>query len=420
MLDEYTYGKLNECVHCGFCLPYCPTYRILGVEADSPRGRIRLMKAYADGEVTISEGLLEHISLCLVCRNCETVCPSGVKFGWAMDMTREKIEENKRRSLGERTSRRLFFSAFESLWRFRLAMRFLGIYSRQPFTSIGKRMGLDSFLRIADSGVMRSSKGFVKEGRVFRAEGETRFRVAFLVGCVMSTIFADIDRATISVLTRNGCEVHLPSGQTCCGALQVHEGERKRAMKLAKRNIDAFLRGRKLDAIIVNSAGCGAQMKEYGELLRDDKEYSERAQKFSIIVRDFAEFVGSIEMKRPQPLPMKVTYQDPCHLVHGQGVKKQPRDVLAQIPKLKLVEMDDPEQCCGAAGIYSAIQPEMAEKILLRKMEAVERTGAEAVIASNPPCLLHYGMGIKKYGKNLKVLHVAEVLELCYARPNDS
>jgi len=423
--DSRGYGSLRtlqDCVHCGFCLPSCPTYRVLGTESDSPRGRIDLMKAYANGEIGISNSLMEHISLCLVCRNCETACPSGVRFGWAMDATRARLEEEIHRSVTDRISRRIFFSVFENLAVLRTVMRLLRLSNFLPFMRLSRLLGFSQFSQFipVTQNVSKSGSGFINPGgRLYKADGNrpaTR-KVGFLVGCIMSTLLADIDHATLRVLNKNACDVVLCKGQTCCGAMHLHEGEREKAKTLARKNIDAFSKYPDIEAIIVNSSGCGAQMKEYGVLLEDDLKYYKKAEEFSSKVKDLSEFLCGSQLNTSfTSLPdMKVTYQDPCHLVHGQGIRKEPREILRQIPGIHLQEMEDSEQCCGAAGIYSVLNPGMSEQILSSRINSINKTGAKVVVASNPPCIIQYSTRFQNTGDSRRVMHLAELLDQAYS-----
>lgn len=409
LISPEAYAELQECVHCGFCLPNCPTYRVLGVEADSPRGRIKLMKAYADGEIGITEGLIEHLSLCLVCRNCETVCPSCVGFGLAMDATRQEIEKKVKRTLSERMARWLLFSfTFSSLDRLRLALRL----SKLPGSKYAmKKLGLASFIELLQSMQTHSNPLNPRNQDFYAAEGNTRYKVAMLAGCIMSTALSEIDWAMIRVLNKNGYDVILPKQQVCCGALHQHEGELEKTVELAKKNIKAFSKY-DFDAIIVNSAGCGATMKEYAGLLGDDPKWSQQAKKFSGKVKDLAEFLTEIPMNSDLgQVKMILTYQDPCHLAHGQRIKQQPRRLLKMIPGIEIVEMKTPDQCCGAAGIYSMLHPELAGRILEARLNEIASTGASAIVASNPPCYIQYST-VKN--KSLKVYHIAELLDMSY------
>ncbi|MBM3896925.1 MAG: 4Fe-4S dicluster domain-containing protein [Thaumarchaeota archaeon] len=405
-LSAEAYAELQECVHCGFCLPNCPTYRLLGVEADSPRGRIRLMKAYADGEIGITEGLVKHLSLCLVCRNCETVCPSGVEFGLAMDDARYQIEKNTKRSISKRMTRWLLLSfTFSSLSRVRFV---LGLSKLPGSGYLMKKLELASFIKPMQS-LNRQDYVNPSKKSVYPAEGKSRYKVAMLAGCIMSTVLSKIDRATIRVLNKNGCDIVLPTQQKCCGALHQHEGALDRTLELAKKNIKAFSKY-DFDMLIVNSAGCGATMKEYGRLFASDSRWREEAKKFSTKVKDLSEFLAEIPINDNfGEVKLKIAYQDPCHLAHGQRIKKEPRKILQMIPGLTLVELKTPDQCCGAAGIYSMLYPEMAERILEARMQEISATGASAIVASNPPCYIQYS------GTNsIRVYHIAELLDMSY------
>lgn len=369
------------------------------------------MKAYADGEIGISDGLVEHLSLCLVCRNCETVCPSGVEFGLAMDSTRQEIKRNMSRTLSQRLAEWLVFSfVFSSLKNTRMALKLSKLPGAKAMMG---RIGLANFLKLLQSTFVRKVDYLdpAKQDE-YPVAGKARYRVAMLAGCIMSTVLADIDRATIRVLNKNGCDVIIPRTQVCCGALHQHEGKLDRTKELAKQNIKAFSKY-SFDAIIVNSAGCGATMKEYPILLSNDA-FAEEAKKFSSKVKDLSEFLAEIPLNTDLGrVDMTVTYQDPCHLAHGQGIKAQPRKIIHLIPGLKVVEMRTPDMCCGAAGIYSVLYPELSERILEERLREIRETGATAVIASNPPCYLQYGGAFSKVG-SMKVYHIAELLDVSY------
>lgn len=422
-LDRFTTDRLNECVHCGLCLPNCPTYRVLGIEADSPRGRLHLIKSLADGEIEPSEGVVKHLTRCLVCRNCETVCPSGVKFGWVMDTVRDKLEGKVRVPKMWSLAKEIILKhIFPRPSRLRLALLGLSFAQKTGLEKLVKKSGVLRTLpgdleQLADLAPPISGKFFNPSSyEVIKPLGEIRYRVGLLSGCIMSTVFADIDRATVSVLARNGCEVVIPRSQNCCGALHIHEGNMKIAKQLARQNIDAFT-DTGIETVIVNSAGCGAVMKEYVDLLRDDSEYSEKAKSFSRKVEDITEFLARIPLnKKFGSLDLTVTYQDPCHLIHGQRIKSQPRAVLKQIPGLTLVEMKDADQCCGGAGIYNITEKELSMKILDRKIESVCETNCQVIVASNPPCLVQYRYGIGRHNSRQKVVHIVELLEEAYQK----
>jgi glycolate oxidase iron-sulfur subunit len=412
-------ADLDKCVHCGLCLNACPTYRDLGVEMDSPRGRIQQMIRIAGGDA-IDASYIEHMELCLACRGCETACPSGVPYGRMIEAARAGIEAQRERSLPVRLFRNFIFSRLLPS-RFVLESVGAGLYLYQA-------SGLQKLVRA--SGVLKLLGNleriealapsievpffFSKVGRTFPAEGTTRHRVAFMAGCIANLTFCRLNEATIRVLQKNGCEVVVVDGQTCCGALHVHSGLKEEAQKLARRNIDAVLGGN-FDAIITNAAGCGSTLKEYDELLEDDEEYREKAVQFSSLMRDVTEFLASIEMNgRLGSLPYTVTYQDSCHLLHGQRIKTAPRKLLRAIPGIKYREMPNADVCCGSAGIYNVVQNEMAMRILERKMDAVDATKADVVATANPGCLLQLRAGVAQRGDDRRVVHVVELLDEAY------
>ena len=405
--------ELDQCVHCGLCLMQCPTYRVTHLETESPRGRIHLVRAAADGRIAPTARFAEHLYLCLMCRACETACPSGVKYGRIAEAAREVLGPP-----GSWLSRTLsslaFTQLFPRLGRMRALITLLRVYQRSGLRALTRV--LPRRLREMEALLPPvPDRYFVPPAEVLPALGARRARVAFLSGCVMPLLFGEINDATVRVLRRNGCEVIFPTGQGCCAALNLHNGEMTAAKAMARRNIDAFLAAG-VDAVIVNAAGCGATMKEYGHLLRDDPMYAEKAQAFSALVKDASEFlvelglVGSLGR-----LEMTVTYQDPCHLAHGQRVRAQPRALLAAIPGLTLVEMDAADRCCGSAGIYNITQPEMSQTLLDEKMESIGRTQAHAVVAPNPGCMLQLRAGAQRRGEDLTVYHLMDLLDRAYA-----
>lgn len=419
-IDKPALVDLDRCVHCGLCLNACPTYRELGLEMDSPRGRIYQMVKVAEGEMPITPSYVEHIGLCLACRGCETACPSGVQYGRLVEAARAEIERSIRRPLGQRLLRTFVFShLLPSPTGLRAAGLLLWLYQRSGLRRLVRATGmlrlfgkLDRAERLAPSAELPTF--FRHYGKTFPAEGERRYRVALLGGCIANVFFARLNDATVRVLTRNGCEVVVPDGQTCCGALHVHSGLREEARKLARRNIEALLDGG-FDAIITNAAGCGSTLKEYGELLEEDPAFAQRAQRFSTLVKDVNEFLASIELDgRMGSVRATVTYQDSCHLAHGQKVRLQPRKLLAAVPGLVLKEMPLSDLCCGSAGIYNVIHTEMAMAILEKKMENANRTGAELIATANPGCLLQLRAGVELFGRGQRVLHVVEILDEAY------
>ncbi len=419
-IEQPAQVDLDRCVHCGLCLNACPTYRELGLEMDSPRGRIYQMVKVAEGELPIGASYVRHIDLCLACRACETACPSGVQYGRLVEAARAQIEQVVRRPLGARLLRALVFGHLLSS-RFGLRAAAFGLYVYQKSglrrlvrgSGILGRLGRIGRLEALAPGAEFPSF-FRHFGKVFPAEGQRRYRVAFLGGCIASVTFARLNEATVRVLQKNGCEVTVPAGQTCCGALHVHSGYREAARRRARENIEAFLGGG-YDAIITNAAGCGATLKEYGDLLGDDGEYAERARQFSGLVKDVTEFLASIELNAALgPVRGTATYQDSCHLAHGQRVRAAPRRLLAAVPELNFKELPLSDLCCGSAGIYNVVENEMAMALLERKMETVNSTGADLVVTANPGCLLQLRAGVRLFGRGQQVLHVVEVLDRAY------
>jgi glycolate oxidase iron-sulfur subunit len=406
--------ELYNCVHCGLCLNQCPTYRALRLEPESPRGRIHLVKAAADGRIELNERFKDHIYLCLLCRACETACPSGVQYGRIAETAREHLGPP-----GSPLARSIQKFAFTQLLpyprRLRILARLLRIYQRTGLQRWCRRL-FPKKLRELDAILPQVPDTLFQPGAaVLPAVGERRARVALLNGCVMPLLFGAINEATVRVLQRNGCEIVLPKTQTCCGALNIHNGETTVARRMARQNIDAFLDAG-IDAILVNAAGCGAVMKEYDYLLRDDAAYADKAKHFSALVKDAGEFLAGLGLiGKLGRLNMTVTYQDPCHLAHGQRVRAQPRKLLQAIPGLKLVEMEGSERCCGSAGIYNITHARMSQSLLSEKMQAVAATRAGAIVAPNPGCMLQLRYGARQYGPELEVFHLMDLLDLSYS-----
>ncbi|HLN85301.1 MAG TPA: heterodisulfide reductase-related iron-sulfur binding cluster [Candidatus Limnocylindrales bacterium] len=405
--------ELYQCVHCGLCLNQCPTYRATGLEPESPRGRIHLVKAAADGRVDLNERFKEHLYLCLLCRACESACPSGVHYGRIAETAREHIGPP-----GSPLARSILKFVFIHLLpyprRLKFAFGLLRLYQRTGLQPIVRAI-LPKKLQEMETMLPTIPKKFFKpEAETLAAIGPRRAKVAMLNGCVMPILFGDVNAATVRVLRRNGCEIVFPEKQVCCGALNVHNGEQVAAKKMARRNIDAFLQAG-VDAIVVNAAGCGAAMKEYDYLLRDDAAYAEKAKRFSALVKDAGEFLAGLGLVgNLASLNMSVTYQDPCHLAHGQKVRHQPRSLLQAIPGLRLIEMEGSDRCCGSAGIYNLTHSSMSQHLLTEKMQAVAATHAEAVVAPNPGCMLQLSYGGKNYGPKLPVYHLMDLLDRAY------
>lgn len=407
--------ELDKCIQCGFCLQHCPTYRILGVETESPRGRIHLVEAAAQGRIPIDARFEEHMYVCLGCRACETACPSGVKFGTIIEAARAEIGPT-----GSPLARRLTLLALRHLMpfpgRLRLAAALLRFYQRSGLRSAAHALHLVP-RRLAEMETLLPpipDHFFAPAQEVFPAIGPQRARVGLLSGCVMSVMFADLNDATIRVLQRNGCEVVVPRAQTCCGALNLHSGEREQARAMARRNIDTFLAAG-VDVIVINAAGCGSASKEYDVLFRDDPIYGTKAAQFSRRCRDVSEFLAELGLVGGLgEVRARVTYQDPCHLAHGQGIRRQPRELLRRIPGVDLVEMAGSDRCCGSAGIYNLTQPEYSRIILDEKVAAIQATGADLVVAPNPGCMLQIAGGVRARGMRVHVHHLIDLLDRAY------
>ena len=410
---------LKECVHCGLCLDYCPTYRVLGHEADSPRGRIYQIRQVYEGKVSADDpDFRQHMYACLDCRACQTACPSGVQYGAIIEAARAVAEPIN--PTEKTVGRAILGTVFTRKPLLDAAGLGLRLYQKTGLQTLLRRSGalrvlpdrlreMESMLAPAQGGVRRYSAP-----QVTPARAQVRYRVGFIEGCIMPQLFGDTNAATVRVLAANGCVVYSPPKQGCCGALQMHTGDRSTAQELARRNIDAF-DGLGLDAIIINAAGCGSTLKEYGHLLGDDAVYAERAAEFARRVKDVSEFLASIELLKPtRPVNMRVTYQDACHLVHGQGIRNQPRKILRQIPGLELVEMKDSDVCCGSAGIYNLTHPEISVQLLDQKMDNLLATGVTAVVASNPGCTMQLAYGARRRGQELQFFHVVDLLDQAY------
>jgi glycolate oxidase iron-sulfur subunit len=419
--DKPQQRDLDKCVHCGLCLNACPTYRELRVEMDSPRGRIYQMAQVSSGAAEISPSYIEHIDLCLACRGCETACPSGVQYGRLVEAARAEIETKIRRPWRTRLLRHMVFrKLLPSRFNLGLVGAVLYLYQASGLKKLVRMLGLlPRRLQEMESLAPEIETPFFFRyyGSVLTAEHAQRYRVAFLGGCIANISFARLNEATVRVLRKNGCEVSIPGAQTCCGALHVHAGLRDEARQLARRNIDALLDGN-YDAIITNAGGCGSTLKEYGELLEHDPEYSEKARRFSALVKDVSEFLASIDLNpNLRGAPMIATYQDSCHLAHGQKIRSAPRKLLAMVPGLELREMQLSDLCCGSAGIYNVVHTDMAMALLEKKMASVNGTGAEVIVTANPGCMLQLAAGVKKFGRGQRVAHVVEILDDAYGKP---
>jgi glycolate oxidase iron-sulfur subunit len=415
-------ADLDKCVHCGLCLNACPTYRELGVEMDSPRGRIYQMVQVATGQAEPGPSYYEHLDLCLGCRSCETACPSGVPYGRLIEAARAEIAATKPMSRPERFLRWFIYGKLlPSRTLLKIVGAFLYLYEASGLRRIVQGSGALKLMgklgRVEPLAPSAEAPFFFDNiGRVFPPTGPRRARVAFHAGCISNVFFARLNEATVRVLQRNGCEVVIPENQCCCGALHAHAGERDLARDLARRNIAAFL-ATDVDAILTNTAGCGATLKEYHELLEKDPEYHEKAAQFTAKMRDVLEFLAELGLAPDMAvMPYTVTYQDSCHLLHGQKIRNAPRALLNAIPGVQYRELPQSEICCGSAGTYNVVHDEMASALLESKMAMVNLTRAEVLTTANPGCLIQLRAGVERHGQGQRVLHVVELLDEAYRK----
>lgn len=402
---------IGDCVHCGFCLPTCPTYVLWGEEMDSPRGRIHLMKQGLEG-APLSPTMVRHFDRCLGCMACMTACPSGVKYDRLLENTRAQVERRHPRSRGEALLRKAIFSVFPYPRRLAALRGPLRTAQRSRLDRLVRRSGLLDRISPTLAAMAELAPPLRRPVRLpplVPAHGERRASVGMLTGCVQHAFFPQVNAATARVLAMEGCDVLIPRPQGCCGALSLHAGRDREARGFARRTISA-LEG--ADVIVVNAAGCGSAMKDYAEILADDDLWAERARRLSGRVRDLAEFLAELGPRATRhPLPVTAAYHDACHLAHAQGVRAQPRELLRGIPELDLREIADPEVCCGSAGVYNLLQPEAARDLGDRKADHVAATGAELLISANPGCSLQIASALRRQGRTIAVAHTAEVLD---------
>ncbi|HEY2459668.1 MAG TPA: glycolate oxidase subunit GlcF [Candidatus Acidoferrum sp.] len=405
---------IDQCVHCGFCLPVCPTYALWNEEMDSPRGRIYLMKMAAEGEAAMNAKWVSHFDSCLGCMACMTACPSGVDYGKLIEATRAQIERRYSRSFAEKIYRRMIFATFTRPERLRLLRWPLLAYQKSGLQRLLRSAGILKLLPRklrAMEALMPKLESSAAIAEVTPADGVKRRRVGLLLGCVQREFFPGVNAATARVLAAEGCEVVAPAAQQCCGALMVHAGEESAAIDLARQMIDTFEQAR-VDTIVTNAAGCGSNVKEYGHLLRDDPNYSERAKAFSAKCKDITEILVELEPRGMRhPLPMRVAFHDSCHLQHAQRVRLQPRNLLARIPELELVEIPESAICCGSAGIYNLVQPDAANELGDRKAQLIVPLQADVVATGNPGCLLQMQSALARTGHNISVVHTIQLLD---------
>ena len=395
---------LATCISCGLCLNDCPTYRVLGDEADSPRGRVQLIRQLVTSDGPVDAGLAGHLEACLVCRACETACPSGVPFGRIMEGAREELRARETPRAIARAMRRIGLGTITSQGRLRFATRLLDLYVRSGAQrAVRATRLLPARLAAMESFAARA------EGAPYVPVERSGADTALFAGCIMRTAFGDTERATVRMLERSGALVTACATQTCCGALHAHAGDGATARDLARRNIDAF--AGTTGPIVVNAAGCGAHLKAYGEVLAADPAWSDRAATFGARVRDASQAVSAAAVVRGPDRPIRVVYQDACHLAHGQKVRREPRALLAAVPNVTIVPVTDPERCCGSAGIYNLTHPEVAGELQRQKVAAILAARPDVVVSANPGCILQVQAGLRAAGSDLPVLHLMRFLD---------
>ena len=405
---------IDKCVHCGFCLPVCPTYVLWGQEMDSPRGRIYLMKLAAEGTAQITPKWVSHFDSCLGCMACMTACPSGVDYGKLIEATRAQIERNFSRPRGEKRHRHFLFETFTQPDRLHRLRAPLLAYQKSGLQALVRGLGLLKLLPKKWQAMEALLPKLAPEEtipEITPAIAAKRRRVGLLLGCVQREFLSSVNAATVRVLAAEGCEVVAPQEQTCCGALLVHAGEEAGAIAFAKKTIDAF-EAANVETIVTNAAGCGSNVKEYGHLLRDDLEYAGRARSFSAKCKDISEVLAGLDPRATRhPLKLRVAFHDSCHLQHAQGVRGQPRALLASIPGLQLAEIPEAAICCGSAGIYNLVQPGAAKALGDRKAELVSQLGSDVVATGNPGCILQLQSALARRHQKTPVVHTIQLLD---------
>lgn len=411
---------IDACVHCGFCLSTCPSYRVIGKETDSPRGRIYLMDGVNEGQIPLSPATVQHFDSCLGCLACVTTCPSGVRYDKLIESTRQQVERNHPRSLPEKLLRQLIFSTFPYPDRMRWLLRPLGIYQKSGLQrwvrSIGFLQQISPQLSAMEAMLPPIAATAFQDNlpEIAPAEGQTRYRVGLILGCVQRLFNPEVNDATVRVLTANGCEVVMPKSQGCCGALTHHQGQENQTQTLARQMIDSFTEAN-VDYVLVNASGCGHTLKEYGSILQDDPVYREKAKALADKVRDVQEFLAEVgltaQLSPLQDEPLTLVYQDACHMLHGQKISFQPRQLLRQIPGVRLREPVDAALCCGSAGIYNILQPDVAAELGRQKVENLTSTGASVIASANIGCFVQISQHLKLQGKKHSVLHPMQLLD---------
>jgi glycolate oxidase iron-sulfur subunit len=405
---------MEKCVHCGFCLPACPTYTLWGQEMDSPRGRIYLMKLALEGKAEMNETWVSHFDSCLGCVSCMPACPSGVDYGKLIEATRAQIERNFRRPAAEKLHRQFLFEAFAKPGRLKFLRWPLLAYQKSGLQSALRAIGvferLPKFVAAMDA-LLPTAAPIEPVAAITPAQGGKRKRVGLLLGCVQRIFFSHVNAATARVLSAEGCEVVAPRSQGCCGALFVHAGEEAQAQKLARKTIDVFEQA-DVDAVVINAAGCGSSVKEYGHLLRDDPNYAERAVRFAAKCKDVSEFLAELSPRAERkPIQARVAFHDSCHLQHAQGIRAQPRSLLLQVPGTQLLEIPESPICCGSAGIYNLVQPEAASELGDRKARLIAPLQPDVVATGNPGCLLQLQSSLAKAKQRIPVVHTIQLLD---------
>jgi len=422
-LDPRTYNRSLNCVHCGLCLPACPTYTTTGHEADSPRGRIQIMRGLAEGTIDLTEKIRGHLDLCLDCRGCETACPSGVVYHELIEETRAKLAAGQALSVQGRFMRWIFFNIFIHPLRLKMMlvpariMQKIGVYRLMRMTGIFNLLPMQ--LRKMEQMLPDRGRLWPKDlPYITNSDGPRKATVGFFSGCIGSVMFDEVNRKAVELLAACGAEIIVSRAQGCCGAIHHHSGEHHPAIGMAKENIEAF---EGVDYIATNIAGCGAMLREYDHLLRDDPEWAARAVKFVARVRDISEVLQQLGLPEVKhSVHLTVTYHDACHLAHAQKVTQPPRDLLSQVPGLKLVPLHENDMCCGAAGTYNLTQPEMATNLADRKLNNITATGARICATGNVGCAMHLQGQARTTGRPIKMLHPVEILHQAVFGPSDS
>lgn len=411
---------IDSCVHCGFCLATCPSYRVLGKETDSPRGRIYLMDAIHTGEASLSNATVPHFDTCLGCLACTTACPSGVEYDQLIAAMRPQIERNHQRSWPETALRRLIFSLFPYPNRLRALLRPVQVYQALGLQKLLRDSGLLQRL-FPQLGAMESLLPTLTPAAfqdtlpaIATAQGQRRYRVGLILGCVQRLFNPNVNDATVRVLAANGCDVIMPPSQGCCAALSHHQGQEEQTKTLARQMIDSF-QDHNLDFILTNASGCGHTLKEYGQILADDPDYAEAAQAFAARVKDVQEFLATVGLTTPlyplQEQPLTLVYQDACHMLHGQKISIQPRQLLRQIPGVTLREPLDAALCCGSAGIYNILQPDISAELGQQKVKNLLKTQADVIVSANIGCFVQIRHHLQQQGQDVPVLHPMQLLD---------